>query len=211
MQNPREKTFNMILISTTIYFQNGLMYLSFQKVKCWIWQSTSINIWLVKNAMFFVVVSKNNLQESIKGKTVKQTKAECNFSVIWEPVINEAANQVYFWILPDKVKDLPRILKSVGMKLTAAPIAIKKHFDNVSINIPEVTPENVFEYYTLHSHQACCSGKFPCMVTKSKFRDVDSFKTFIKFVTSGHDSVIKGTVQNEISSSRKHQNYCKLS
>ena len=108
---------------------------------------------------------------------------------------NEPANQIYFLEVSDEVKNIPRILKAIGMKLTVAPIVIKKHFQAVSTDIKEATPENVFDYYTLYSYQAGYKGSFPCLVTKSKFVNVESLQNFIKYIACGQESIREVRVQ----------------
>ena len=77
-------------------------------------------------------------------------------------------------------------MKKIGMKIIVAPIEIKNHFDDLSINIPQVIPESVFEYYCSHYCQASTTGTFPCKVKDTSFHDIQSFKAFVRYVACCH-------------------------
>ena len=135
-------------------------------------------------------------------------KSECSsphkskFHVELEPVLNDnSSKQVYFWPEPpsesanqsaqdssvvavgpvsDKKSHQP-VFRRLGILLTDAPCWIWKHFKFVSVIIPEAKPLSVFEYFSKHSSEAIHT--VPCKIKDSVFKDVDSFKCFIKFIT----------------------------
>lgn len=88
-------------------------------------------------------------------------------------------------------RNVPPILKRLGILLTAAPEWIRGHFVSVDVLIPEATPMPVFKYFSEHFSQSV-----PCKIKDSVFRDVESFKIFVKFVTVEVLVTEKGTTDD---------------
>lgn len=53
-----------------------------------------------------------------------------------------------------------------------------------NIKIPSISQHSVFEYYTKHSILSSSNGFQPCPITKTPFRDTDTFLKFIKYLTT---------------------------
>ena len=91
---------------------------------------------------------------------------------------DQAPKKVWFWSETDDQKSVPPILKRLGMQLTAAPCWIREHFAAVEVNIPKITRETVFEYYSSY----VSPDSFPCKIADTPFRNVQSFKLFVQYV-----------------------------
>ena len=98
-------------------------------------------------------------------------------------------------------KLVPPILKRLGMLLTVAPWWIHEHFNSIKITIPEATPTSVFQYYSIHFPKVFQA--IPCKIADSVFKDVDSFKTFVKFVSDTFDVLVTDGENNFISKKLK--------
>ena len=114
----------------------------------------------------------------------------------WLPLINtdEPFKQAYFWRKPDKEEHeaLPPILKKIGIQLTAAPIAIQRHFSDIQVSLPLASPEKIFEYYC--SYYTLMSEKFPCPITETKFESDTNFIKFVRYIVQEtHFEEIAGT------------------
>ena len=76
------------------------------------------------------------------------------------------------------------ILRRLGILFTAAPPWIQQHFSSLEVDIPQASPDAVFEYFSKNSCQANrVSGKFPCKLQDTAFEDDGSFKTFVQYIT----------------------------
>ena len=76
------------------------------------------------------------------------------------------------------------ILRRLGILFTAAPPWIQQHFSSLEVDIPQASPDAVFEYFSKNSCQANrVSGKFPCELQDTAFEDDGSFKTFVRYIT----------------------------
>ena len=142
-----------------------------------------------------VVISKIVYDASPRlTSTSKSIGQKYIYSAKWQPVLSEEhAEQVYFWKKSQRLGAISPILKCLGMKFTAAPMWIKEHFNAVEVNVPEATPESVFDYYKLHYHQVNPTGIFPCPVSDTTFREVVSVKKFIEYIVV-HKKCVKEVI-----------------
>ncbi len=147
------------------------------------------------NCKVLIIVSTDHGQNNPPSSAKK-----CPLTVSWDLVASkDPAKQAYFLDTSKVEKEIPKILKAIGMKLTAASADIKEHFEEVSINIPEATEDEVFKYYSHFYNQISPTGKFPCPIHDSKFKEVKMFKTFIQFIAH-----CKSNVQIKSRESEEH-------
>ena len=117
-----------------------------------------------------------------------QRPSRIYFSVDWHPLHNkkEPSKQIYFFDNTDKTnktnKELMPILESIGLQLTRTPLVIRKHFLSLEIELPEVTRESVFQYYSKFHHQVSKTGNFPCQISDTAFKSVDHFQLFTQYL-----------------------------
>ena len=117
-----------------------------------------------------------------------QRPSRIYFSVDWHPLHNkkEPSKQIYFFDNTDKTnktnKELMPILESIGLQLTRTPLVIRKHFLSLEIELPEVTRESVFQYYSKFHPQVSKTGNFPCQISDTAFKSVDHFQLFTQYL-----------------------------
>ena len=128
---------------------------------------------------------------STRNECKQKSGIVTTFSVKWKPPESvEAIDQAYYFKPSRESKDIPKALKAIGVNITAAPLFIMKHFESVSIDIPEASPENVWTFYEQHFDQASSSRKFPCHITKTNFKEIHLFKLFLKYLASNEEKVM---------------------
>ena len=117
-----------------------------------------------------------------------QRSSRIHFSVEWHPLHNKKkpSEQIYFFDNTDKTnktnKELMLILESIGLQLTRTPLVIRKHFLSLNIELPEVTRESVFQYYSEFHQQVLETGDFPCQISDTTFKSVDHFQLFTQYL-----------------------------
>ena len=117
-----------------------------------------------------------------------QRSSRIYFSVEWHPLHNKSkpSKQIYFFDNTDKTnktnKELMPILESIGVQLTRTPPVIRKHFLSLDIELPEVTRESVFQYYSKFHQQVSETGDFPYQISDTAFKLVDHFQMFTQYL-----------------------------
>ena len=104
------------------------------------------------------------------------------FSAEWLPLTDaeKPSQQVHFWDDESLGRSLPPILKRIGINLTAAPMFVRHHFGDCSIQLPLADPVNAYNYYCSYFFQVC--EKFPCPITETQFQSVKDFLKFINYI-----------------------------
>jgi sacsin len=128
------------------------------------------------NSPVLAVPTKKSLRSS-KDKYILQ----------WRPLKSDQmpGSQVHFWTdvadeesENDKIKS---ILERIGMKITYAPLWILHRFQKAELEIPSVSPESVFNFYSLFN-QAFIAGNYPVQIEQTPFQCVGDFKSFTDFL-----------------------------
>ena len=109
------------------------------------------------------------------------------FSAEWLPPSDaeKPSQQVHFWDDESLGKNLPPVLKRIGINLTAAPMFIRDHFEDCNIQLPLADPVTAYNYYCSYFSQV--SEKFPCPITGTKFQSIENFLKFINYVVKRED------------------------
>ena len=107
----------------------------------------------------------------------------------WRPLKSDEMPelQVHFWRdVAEKKKEndqLKSILERIGMKITYAPLWILDHFQKAGLEIPSVSEQSVFSFYS-HFNQAFIADNYPVEIEETLFQCVADFKCFTKFLLS---------------------------
>ena len=117
--------------------------------------------------------------------------AQRALTIEWHPLRNtdDPSSQVFFWKSSgEKPQRMRPILERIGLKITCAPLWIRKHFKKANLDIPGTTPQTIFQYYIEFHSQILSKKSLPCMITETPFGSVDEFKTFSGYLLASTKS-----------------------
>ena len=138
-----------------------------------------------ENETVMVTVTKVPDYDSQSSTSSNQRAPEIHFSVEWHPLHNEEnpSKQIHFFNNTDKTAmELTSILESIGMQLTRAPMVIREHFKSIEVELPEVTRESVFHYYSQFHQQVSEDSGLPSEVSDTAFKSVERFHKFSQYL-----------------------------
>ena len=148
-------------------------------------------MWLAFAKECYSKVCKSNCSVLAVVKQVKPPQIEegneSQFIVSWDPIRSAiSSSQVYFWCETFEKKEVIQpVLEAIGMKLTLAPFKLRKYLNNAvyeeSNKCPAISPRTVYAYYSQFFCQIT-SDQFPCDISSTSFKSVESFKIFTRYV-----------------------------
>ena len=104
---------------------------------------------------------------------------ECKHCVEFLPLLNneDPSRQPYFYDREEE--SLNHTLRNIGMHLTEAPTVLYEHFHQLKIDLPRVTRESVFNFYS-----QVFSNNFitPAQISETKFESAENFKEFTFYI-----------------------------
>ena len=116
-----------------------------------------------------------------------KSKRDSKIVLRWHPVIANPEDQVYFWGAKIQRNLLHPILERLGMNITPLQSRLRKDLNMVlkddESEVPEITPESVFLYYTKYSCLSSDRRLAPMLISDTKFQDVPAYIVFIKYLT----------------------------
>ena len=98
-------------------------------------------------------------------------------------LLPQAQNEGYFHSFHSFKSTLFRALKSIGMNLVNTPQFIYEQFKEIGINLPMISEESVLAYYIRFHDVIFNHHKLPCHVSNTRFKGVEQFITFIKYLS----------------------------
>ncbi len=158
-----------------------------------------------------VTCNKNILAEVAEMFINDQSRVQ--LQVIWHPCkSSELSEQVYFWCssgTSDKEKEVKKILKSIGLKITEANCFVRdslNHTIEEGNTIDIISPKTVQAYYSNFCYQVSSNGHFPCEISDTVFRTVSTFRLFSEYLLQ----IITPTTSDPISPSSTSSNQLKF-
>ena len=138
--------------------------------------------WLQLVKEVFETMSKRNSPVLAVPTNISPRASEDKYVLQWHPLRNDKmpVSQVYFEE-DQKEKSLELIFERIGMKITCSPKRIRNQFNKVKCDIPEISPENVYEFY-IQFYKTFISTHFPCPIQETPFKCVEDFKSFTKYL-----------------------------
>ena len=114
------------------------------------------------------------------------------FAVEWNVLhLPGVPNEGYFHNFYSQQSSSFQALKAMGMNLVGTPMFIHEQFKKVDIILPEVSRISVLKYYI--KFHGDIIGTLPCNVSSTKFRSVELFVAFVKYL-SIHSSTTMGSI-----------------
>ena len=109
------------------------------------------------------------------------------YAIKWFHLLSpQSANEGYFHSYHSYKSTLHKVFKIIGMNLVDTPQFICKQFKEVGMNLPIISKESVLAYYIRFHDDIYNHHKLPCHVSKTKFKDVKYFISFIKYISQCH-------------------------
>ena len=94
-------------------------------------------------------------------------------------LLPNAPNEGYFHSFHSYKTTLCKVFKDIGMNLVSTPQFICEQFKEVGINLPVISEESILAYYIKFHDEIYHHHKLPCHVSKTKFKNVKNFISFI--------------------------------
>ncbi|CAI8052079.1 Sacsin [Geodia barretti] len=148
--------------------------------------------WLTLVQQVYKVMSACNSPVLAVPTKKSLRSSEDEYFLQWRPLKSDQMpeSQVHFWrnvahkeSENDKIKS---ILERIGMKITYAPLWILDHFQKAELKIPSVSPESVYNFYSLFN-QAFIADNYPVQIEETPFQCVGDFKSFTDFLLDEGD------------------------
>ena len=98
----------------------------------------------------------------------------------------EDSNEGHFHDYSSDQPPISKILKIVGMNLLDTPLFIHKQFEQVKIILPCLSKQVALQYYVRFHNDILNHHDLPCEVSKTRFRNSETFMKFVKYL-SIHD------------------------
>ena len=151
-----------------------------------------------KNQLFHDVF-KHLVQDNSAVLCVFESKKKTGGSTLtvkWHPLISERrADQVYFWGNTKDHSIIHPVLECLGMNITSTSNILKGFFNNSVTKdgpqIPAISRDSVFEYYTQHS--CFSSGDGMRLLSDTVFCNIKTFSLFLRYMLNMPLEVLKET------------------
>ena len=106
------------------------------------------------------------------------------YTIEWCDLLSpQAPNEGYFHSFLFFKSTLFRVLKGIGMNLVNTPQFICEQFKEIGIDLPIISEKSVLTYYIRFHNVIFNHNKLPCHVSNTRFKDVEQFITFVKYLS----------------------------